>query len=607
MKKNNQKSKPQKKKPSSKANTQNSSDKKKNVFLPLIIAFCIPVLLYMQSLSFTFTYFDDDHLIVDNITFLSNFHNAPQSFLREAFVDNKDGIFYRPLQTLSYMVDIQLSGGNNAWMYHLTNILLLGFISCLLFLLLRKFLIPLKVALLGTLIFCAHPLFISSIAWIPARGDLQLALFSLLSFLFLIEYLQKKKNIFLLFHWIAFSIALFCKETAAFLPFLFIAYYFVYFFQKRIERKHLPIIALYAVSGIFWFWMRYNAIGNYSNPNDTVGFMALLMNIRTIPESVSMFIIPFGIDAFPSFSLFKTFAGSAIIILIIVIFFRNKERPAQEKIFCFIWFLFLLLPTMFYKNLLIDYLNHRFLLPLIGILLFVLFSFPKKWFVKSDLKLSAVMIAVLILLACSTVVKSLSYSDPMTFYKSATEQDSGSAIPFFNMGNMIKSNKGNFQDAINNYTKAIEINPDYAEAYNNRGNTYLQLGSYDLALNDYLNAIRLKPDYTEAYYDCGNLYSSQGLYDKAITNYSKAIELEPDHFKAFNNRGFAYFKQELLDKSIEDYTKAVELNPDYARAFVNRGNAYYKKGLNDNACQDFKKAEELGASEGKKNQDIFCK
>ena len=141
-------------------------------------------------------------------------------------------------------------------MYHLSNILLLGLISCLLFLLLKRFLIPPKLALLSTLIYCAHPLFVSSIAWIPARGDLLLTFFSLLSFLFFIEFLQKEKIIYLFLNWVAFTIALFCKETAAFLPFLFIIYFFTFHTEKRFEKKYLFMIILYAVSGIFWFWLR---------------------------------------------------------------------------------------------------------------------------------------------------------------------------------------------------------------------------------------------------------------------------------------------------------------------------------------------------------------
>ena len=154
------------------------NEKKENQIRSLIIAFFVPILLYLQTINFKLTYFDDNSIISDNIGFLSHLKNAPQAFLTNAFIGTPSS-FYRPLQTLSYMIDIQLSGINDPWMFHLSNILLLGLISCSLFLLIKQFLIPQKLALLSTLIYCVHPLFVSSIAWIPARGDLQLTLFSL--------------------------------------------------------------------------------------------------------------------------------------------------------------------------------------------------------------------------------------------------------------------------------------------------------------------------------------------------------------------------------------------------------------------------------------------
>jgi hypothetical protein len=320
---------------------------KKDTILPVIIVFCLPVLLYLQTLSFGFTCFDDNDIITNNITFLSDFRNAPQAFLKNAIMGEGDHL-YRPLQTLSYMADICLSGENNTWMYHLTNILLLGLIACLLFLLFRKFLIPLKLAILSTLVYCAHPLFISSIAWIPARGDLLLSFFSLLSFLFFIEHLQKKKVIYLFLHWLTFTIALFCKETAVFLPFLFIIYYFTFSSEKRFEKKYLLNIVLYAISGVSWFWLRSIATGNFSIQNE-VKLIPLISNLQIIPESLARFFLPFDIALIPSFSLFKTLTGLGIIIIIIVIFFNNKERTKKEKVFCLSWFLFLLLPTILYK------------------------------------------------------------------------------------------------------------------------------------------------------------------------------------------------------------------------------------------------------------------
>jgi protein O-mannosyl-transferase len=581
-------------------------DHKIRKILPFLIVFCFPVLLYLQTLSFHFTSFDDENLINDNVAFLSNFHNAGKVFFTEAFLGH-GGHFYRPLQTLSFMVDIKLSGGNNAWMYHLTNIILLGFIACALFQLLRKFLLPLKLALLSTLVFCAHPLFISSVAWLPARGDLMLAVLSLISLLFFIEFLHSQKYSYLFLHWFAFTLALFCKETAAFLPLLFIIYFFTFTSGRRFEKKYLLLLLLYTLSGISWFYLRSGAVGTYSDPDDLVGLHAFVMSIRTIPESLSLFFIPYQIVAFPVFSILKTSIGLLILSLIVLFFFRSRVKTKKEKIFFLSWFLLLLLPTLFFKNIRIDYLDHRFFLPLIGILLFVLYLLPEKWFKNGDIKSPWIMVVVIVVLSSFTFVKTRAYSDPLSFYHEAASAGSYSPLAFYNKGNIVKNKTGDLQEAISCYTRAIELKPDYAEAYNNRANTYAQQGIFDKAEEDYLKAIRLKPDYSDAYYDRGYMYLTLGATDKAVMDLSKAIELTPELDRAFYNRGNAYSRMMQYGKAIEDYTRAIELNPEYARAYNNRGIAYIHISSEEKACNDFNKAAKLGSAEAEGNIAKYCR
>lgn len=515
---------------------QLTKNKRSTAFF-LVVAFCLPVFLYLQTLKFGLTYFDDDRIIRNNLDFLSHFENAGRAFQTDAFMV-KDGQFYRPLQTLSYMTDLLLSGRNNSWMFHLTNVLLLGIIACLLFLLLRRFSIPPKLALLSTLIYCAHPLFVSSVAWIPARGDLLLALFALLSFLFLIEYFQNKKIRHLLLHWGAFTIALFCKETAAFLPFLYVICYFTLPFEKQFEKKQLLFLMLYAVSGIFWFLLRFKALGDFSDSPGQfvkVGFVPFVSNLRTIPESLALFFVPVEIAPFQSFSLFKTLTGLVLIVAIGILFFSNIERSGKEKIFALSWFMVLLLPPMAYKNELIGYLDHRFFLPLIGILLFVLLSIPKSWFVKGDIKNPWILILLLVFLSYFTFKDSRSYADEMTFYNAAVSKNPGSPM-----------------------------------AFNNRGAAYQNRGEDNKAVADYTRAITLKQDYANAYMNRGNIYLKQKLFDQAIADFTKAIDLKYANASTYNNRGVAYIRLGLYNKACADFEQAEQLGSQSAKANISK-------------------------------------
>ena len=75
--------------------------------------------------------------------------------------------------------------------------------------------------------------------------------------------------------------------------------------------------------------------------------------------------------------------------------------------------------------------------------------------------------------------------------------------------------KGELDKAIANYTKAIELQPDYAEAYYNRGLAYRNKATFDKAIADYDKAIALKPDFAEAYNNRGSAYANKGAFDKS--------------------------------------------------------------------------------------------
>ena len=163
----------------------------------------------------------------------------------------------------------------------------------------------------------------------------------------------------------------------------------------------------------------------------------------------------------------------------------------------------------------------------------------------------------------------------------------------YNNRGIAYEDKGKLDQAIQDYNKAIELKPDLAEAYNNRGIAYRVKGDFDHAIQDFNKAIDLKPDYAEAYNNRGNAYRDKGEFDHAIQDFDKAIELKPDFAEAYNNRGNAYRDKGEFDHAIQDYNKAIELKPDFAEAYINRGNAYSDKSEFDQAIQDFNKAIDL--------------
>ncbi len=138
--------------------------------------------------------------------------------------------------------------------------------------------------------------------------------------------------------------------------------------------------------------------------------------------------------------------------------------------------------------------------------------------------------------------------------------------------------------------RAVELNPDHAIAFNNRGTAYGNLKQYEQAIADYDRAIAFDPDYMAAYYNRGTAYGNLKQYEQAIADFDRAIKLDPNDAIAYNNRGTAYRNLKQRERAIADYDGAIELDPNYARAYNNRGTAYADLQQHEQAITDYDQA-----------------
>ena len=162
----------------------------------------------------------------------------------------------------------------------------------------------------------------------------------------------------------------------------------------------------------------------------------------------------------------------------------------------------------------------------------------------------------------------------------------------FHRGVTCHKNK-EFKQAITHYSKAIEINPQLAEAYNNRGLAKFDLGEYQEAITDYDTAIEINTQYAEAYYNRGGAKYSLDDKNAAIADYDIAIETNPQYANAYSNRGIAKFDLGEYQEAITDYNTAIKINPQLADAYSNRGNAKSVLGDKNAAIIDHDKAIEI--------------
>ena len=204
--------------------------------------------------------------------------------------------------------------------------------------------------------------------------------------------------------------------------------------------------------------------------------------------------------------------------------------------------------------------------------------------------------------------------EAISSYNRAIELNPTFADAYNNRGNLL-SDMDNKEEAEQDYNKAIDLNPENADFYLNRGLLYQGMNKIEYARNDIETAITLSPEYARSYYIKGNLLSDLGKREEAESSYKKAIELNPEYEVIYNNKiARAFYKRGNLsvtqgkkEEAEQCFTKAIEMNPDFADAYYNRGLVLSTLGRTKEAEIDFFRALELNPALNNELSEILDK
>ena len=162
-----------------------------------------------------------------------------------------------------------------------------------------------------------------------------------------------------------------------------------------------------------------------------------------------------------------------------------------------------------------------------------------------------------------------------------------------NLSGALCVQRGDPAAALKCFSRAVEMRPDFAEGFNNRGVVLQELERWDEALESYQRALGIAPDYIDALYNRGVVLGELKRWDEALESYQRALDLRPDNARAHNNRGNVLQKLKRWDEALESYQRALDLRPDHAEAFNNRGVVLRELKRWDEALQSYQRAVEL--------------
>lgn len=168
----------------------------------------------------------------------------------------------------------------------------------------------------------------------------------------------------------------------------------------------------------------------------------------------------------------------------------------------------------------------------------------------------------------------------------------------------LRSEEAKEEDALKDFERAIQLNPNNWRALHNRGVSQAMNGKNKEALADFNRAIELEPNYANSQFNRGEVYSALGNFPAAIEDYSKAIRLNAKDPSFVTNRGYAYYRLRQYERALADYAKALTLDKEWVPAYVHRGSLHGDRGQWKEAVQDYRTAIQTSPDYGLAFQQI---
>jgi protein O-mannosyl-transferase len=531
----------------------------------------ITVLVYGRALYNGFSPLDDDDYILRNPVI----RDFSLSGLKSIFSSFYIGM-YEPLTMLTYMIEYALFG-LKPLPYHLTNILLHLLNTWLVFIFIDKLCGKKIAALFVAALFALHPMHVESVAWISERKDVLYTFFFLLSLLYYLNYAKangKKKYYFvsLLF----FIGSLFSKSAAVILTALVIGLDF--YLGRKINAKSLlekiPFLLLSILFGVISLYSQ-----NIQQPTKDIS-MAFNSIDRIFLISYSLvfypvkLLLPFNLSAiyyYPDklggFLPWYYYASLPLLCCIVWIIFR---RSAYKKIMIAGFLFYFISISLVLQIISVGYTitaDRYSYVSYIGLFFIAGYWISDMWKTKKKNFIMLVLAAILILFSYLSWVRIGIWKNGETLYTDALNKNNGNYLAWWSRG-IYRSNNDNLPGALEDFDKALAINPGFNKAYKIRGMFRAQAGDKTGALEDLQKAISVEPDDAVAWENLGSLKVMMDDYKGAVDDYSHSLKLDSKSSSAYYNRGFTLFTLKDTAGACSDWTKAMALGHEKAADMV---------------------------------------
>lgn len=586
----------------------------KPVFL-CVLLFVLVVGVFLPAINNGFTNYDD------NLYVTSNPHvqgGLTRETTKWAFRSSVSGNWH-PLTVLAHMLDCQMFGLKPRG-HHLTGILLHALNAVLVFVVLRRMTGAAWMSLFVAVLFGLHPLRVESVAWVAERKDVLSVMFWMLTLLAYTRFVEEsrscgaKASLYYGLALASFSLGLMSKPMLVTLPcvLLLLDYWPLNRFDDKrawtLVVEKAPFFLLAAISCVITF-----VVQQHSRAVAPLGAASLTARMGNALVAYVLYIgkLFWPVDLavlypFRTWSI-KIVLLTGFLLLCFSVFAIARRRQHPYLPVGWFWFVGTLAPVIGLVQVGSQAMADRYTyVPSLGLLILLVWgahAVTKSWR-QGRIAVSVVSVVVMLLCILLTYRQIGYWKDSETLWRHTIAVTHNNYIGHNTLGTALH-HKGNLDEAIGEFQKALKLDPDYADAHDNLGATLYVKGNLDGAIREFQEALKLKPDYANAHYNLGVALQNKGKADEAIAQYREVIGLNPDYVKARYNLGTALLSRGDIDEATFQFQEALIIQPDYPEAHNGLAAVLVRKGRYDEAIGQYQEALRLKPdyAEVRKNLD----
>ena len=553
---------------------------KKTAIAVLLVAVGI---VYSNSLFSGFV-LDDQDTVISKSAFFSHPENALLAFAQRDTTNNAETPYYRPLNTLTYMLDHYLWGLNPFW-YHLENVLLHALVVLLFYLLVARVWGEGYMAFFSALLFAVYPVCAEAVNFISARNTLLCALFLLVALMSLLKGGAKWTAL----SFAAYFLALLSKEPAVVLPFFLLSFTLI---QKgrRPPYGGWRIFAGFIAITLVYFFIRQRVLGVFvSNQRLEFSLERLKFMSAVLYENIRLMVFPFRLNA--NYSMLNVFytpwraaiAVSGLAALLGLSLWPGTKAPVRAGAQWILWGLLPVSNIVIIPSAPVAERYHYTILP--GFVLIAGYAIAALHRKKAPAAVAVIALLALAL-GARTFERNFLWRDNLTLYQSMVRSDPGNpSARYYLARSLYGANR--FDEAARQFQAAIARQPDYPEARDGLGLVYMKKGDIEGAMREFRNAISFEPDFYSAHMHLGVALAGLGRLEDAAGEFRKSVGLNPQRFDAHLDLAITCLRQGLTEEASREFEQVLALDPENVTAHNDLGVIYFKQGRYADSRREF--------------------